>query len=85
MTTDSVIKNQEPMMIVTVPPMGTGKNVIIAETLSTRETARILGLSLRRIQTMCEQGLLHCCQPGSEHGRYRILRSSVFAQLEPRP
>ena len=63
-----------------------GKPVIVPPTISTREAARILGMSLRWVDSQCDQGKFKTAiQPAGPHGNWKIAREEVMSRLEKRP
>src|SRR5438045_1111298 len=61
-----------------------GKPVVESDAVGTRKASRILGLSLRRVQTMCEEGLIESERPGGPRGHYRIKLADVMKRKDER-
>jgi hypothetical protein len=56
---------------------------VVVDEIGTREAAQILGLSQRRVQALCDEGVLvegkdWRRNPASKRGAYRITRSAVI-------
>jgi len=64
-----------------------GKPVVVEAMIGTRETARILGMSIRWVIVQCEEGQFKTAyKPGTQlRSWWRIARSEVLARkgLEP--
>ena len=57
-----------------------GKPIVESDVVGTRKAARILGLSMRRVQSLCEEGLIEHERPGGPRGNYRLNLESVLAR-----
>lgn len=78
----SRLEIQASPVIVEAPPLGMGtKKLILKDRVTVREAMRILCLSERTIERMCEEGALTCIQPNGPGSRYQITLESVLARL----
>ena len=63
-----------------------GQPVVVTEEIGTREAARLLGLSQRRIEAMIEEGRFiegeEWTRPGGPRGRYRLKLAAVLARRQ---
>lgn len=54
-----------------------GKPQIVGEETDVKRAARLIGLSVRRVQAMCESGEIKCRQPSGPKGKYLIPLSEI--------
>lgn len=54
-----------------------GKPEVIGEETDVKRAAKLTGLSVRRIQAMCESGEIQCRQPSGPKGKYFIPLSEI--------
>lgn len=66
-----------------------GKAVELTEWIGVREGARLLGLSMRRVEAMCDEGALkegtEWIRPGGgvkREGNYKISRAAVMRRIQ---
>lgn len=62
-----------------------GKAILADDEISTREAARLLGLSQRHIETQCAEGLFRTAyKPGGRpRSKWRLARAEVEARRAP--